>query len=59
MEQREEIIRIFSKDIRSILKQAEVDFGQVQEVRLRIQSPLLIICSKENRGYSGKQETGL
>ena len=47
MEQREEIIRIFSKDIRSILKQAEVDFGQVQEVRLRIQSPLLIICSNQ------------
>ena len=47
MEQREEIIRIFSKDIRTILKQAEVDFGQVQEVRLRIQSPLLIICSNQ------------
>ena len=47
MEQREDIIRIFSKDIRNILKQAEVDFGQVQEIRLRVQSPLLIICSNQ------------
>ncbi len=47
MEQREDIIRIFSKDIRNILKQAEVDFGKVQEIRLRVQSPLLIICSNQ------------
>ena len=36
MDKREELIKIFSKDIRVILKQVMVDFDQVQEIRLRV-----------------------
>ena len=39
----DELIRIFSKDIRTILKRTCVDFENVQEIRLRIQGPLLMI----------------
>ena len=43
MDKREELIKIFSKDIRVILKQVMVDFDQVQEIRLRVHAPLLMI----------------
>ena len=49
MDKREELIKIFSKDIRVILKQVMVDFDQVQEIRLRVHAPLLMICN--NREY--------
>ena len=45
MDKREELIKIFSKDIRTILKQVSVDFEQVQEIRLRVHAPLLMICN--------------
>lgn len=45
MDKREELIKIFSKDIRKILQQTTVDFEQVQEIRLRIHAPLLMICN--------------
>lgn len=43
----EEILQIFSKNIRLILGQVSVDFGQVQEIRLRVQGPLLMICQNQ------------
>lgn len=49
MDRREELVKIFSKDIRNILKAVAVDFEQVQEIRLRVHAPLLMICS--NREY--------
>lgn len=49
MDRREELVKIFSKDIRTILKAVPVDFEQVQEIRLRVHAPLLLICS--NREY--------
>lgn len=45
MERRDELIKIFSKDIRMILKQVPEDFETVQEIRLRVQAPLLMICN--------------
>ena len=41
---KEDVLQIFPKDIRFILGQVSVDFGQVQEIRLRVQGPLLMIC---------------
>lgn len=43
LNKRDELIKIFSKDIRTILRQVSVDFEQVQEIRLRIHAPLLMI----------------
>ena len=57
MDKREELIKIFSKDIREILKQVTVDFEQVQEIRLRIHAPLLMICN--NREYYITREGNL
>lgn len=45
MDKKEELIKIFSKDIRNILRRLTVDFQQVQEIRLRVQAPLLMICN--------------
>ena len=43
IDKKEGLIRIFSKDIRNILRQVSVDFEQVQEIRLRVHLPLLMI----------------
>ena len=53
----EEILQIFSKNIRLILGQVSVDFGQVQEIRLRVQAPLLMICG--NQEYYITSQGGL
>ena len=45
MNKKDELIKIFSKDIRMILRQVSVDFEQVQEIRLRVHAPLLMICN--------------
>lgn len=45
MDKKDELIKIFSKDIRMILKAVTVDFEQVQEIRLRVHAPLLMICN--------------
>lgn len=47
MNKKDELIKIFSKDIRNILKGVSVDFEQVQELRLRIHAPLLIIYNNQ------------
>ncbi|MGL5434078.1 MAG: stage III sporulation protein AA [Lachnospiraceae bacterium] len=49
MDKKDELVKIFSKDIRIILKQVTVDFDQVQEIRMRVHAPLLMIYS--NREY--------
>lgn len=49
MDRRDELIRIFSRRIRELLRAVPVDFGQVQEIRLRVDAPLLMICG--NREY--------
>lgn len=49
MDRRDEVIRIFAKEIRRILRQTEADFDRVQEVRLRIGAPLLLVY--KNREY--------
>ncbi|MGN0159369.1 MAG: stage III sporulation protein AA [Brotaphodocola sp.] len=43
MDRREEVIKIFSNHIRTILRCVSADFDQVQEIRLRVNAPLLII----------------
>ena len=53
MDKREELIKIFSKDIREILKQVTVDFEQVQEIRLRF----ITIQGGHRIGIAGKTIT--
>lgn len=49
MEKKDELIKIFSKNIRDILGRVSVDFNQVQEIRLRVHAPLLMVYN--NREY--------
>lgn len=49
IDKKEELIRIFSKDIRNILRQVSADFEEVQEIRMRVQAPLLMI--QNNREF--------
>lgn len=44
MTKKEEILRIFPKDIRRILEQIPADFNQIQELRLRTGRPVLAVC---------------
>ena len=43
MEKKDELIKIFSKNIREILNRVAVDFDEVQEIRLRVAAPLLMV----------------
>ncbi|MBA4687208.1 MAG: stage III sporulation protein AA [Candidatus Galacturonibacter soehngenii] len=48
MIKRDELIKIFSSNIRTILLQSNIDFELLQEVRLRVNGPLILI-------YKGKE----
>ena len=54
---REEVLKIFPKDLRRILGQVSLDFNEVQEIRMRTQRPLLIICG--NREYMVRADGSL
>ena len=47
-EKKEELLRIFAPSVKRILEYAQIDWKKLQEIRLRILSPLLII-------YDGKE----
>ncbi len=47
MEKKDELIKIFSKGIRNVLGRLDVDFEDVQEIRLRVQAPLLVIYKNQ------------
>lgn len=49
MDKKEELIKIFSKNIRQLLKQLQVDFDRVQEIRLRVNAPLIMVY--DNKEY--------
>lgn len=45
---KEEVLKLFSQEIRTVLDKLEIDYLKLQEIRLRIYQPLLII-------YQGKE----
>lgn len=49
MERKDQVTRIFAKEIRRILQQIDTDFNKIQEIRLRAEAPLLLLY--ENREY--------
>ena len=49
MEKKDELIKIFAKDIRMLLGRGTIDFENVQEIRLRVFAPLLVIY--KNKEY--------
>ena len=55
VERKDELINIFSRNIREILNRVSVDFNEVQEIRLRAAGPLLMVYRNEEFyvAYSG------
>ncbi|SHO52582.1 stage III sporulation protein AA [Anaerocolumna xylanovorans] len=49
MNKKEELLKIFSIKLRNILAKAELDYGLLQEIRLRVDAPLLIVY--DNKEY--------
>ena len=62
MAKREEILKLFPRELRSVLGQVPVDFKEVQEIRLRTGMPLMMICGNQEflvaRDGSLRQDTG-
>lgn len=49
MIKKDELLRIFSVQLRNVLSRLNLNFGNLQEIRLRINTPLMVIY--ENREY--------
>lgn len=47
MDKKDEILRIFSIQLRKVFCELKLDFAQLQEVRLRINRPLMIVYNNE------------
>ena len=47
MAKKEEILKIFPRELRTILGQVPVDFKEVQEIRLRSGKPMMMICENK------------
>lgn len=47
VEKKDELIKIFSRKIRDILYKVTIDFEEVQEIRLRVAAPLLMVYRNE------------
>ena len=56
MKDKDEIIHLFSRHIREILEQTELDFEKLQEIRLRAGKPFLIRLDKEEYFLSEQGE---
>lgn len=57
MNRKEELTKIFSVTIRNIIEKMQVDFEGLQEIRMRIMAPLLVLY--HNREYYVTEEGGL
>lgn len=49
MSRKEDLLKIFPLNLRGVLGAAVTDFGQLQEIRLRVQAPVLLIY--DNKEY--------
>lgn len=54
MERKDQLIKIFSRTIRDILLKAPVDFEHVQEIRLRVRMPLMLILDNQEYYLTGE-----
>ena len=57
MERKDQLIKIFSRTIRDILLKAPVDFEHVQEIRLRVGMPLMLILDNQEYYLPGRRPT--
>lgn len=57
MDRKQEILRIFPIRIRNMLDGREIQFEEVQEIRIRVHAPILFVC--QNKEYYLSQTQGL
>lgn len=57
MDKRDEILKIFSLNLRRMISNLELDFEKLQEIRLRVNGPLIIIY--DNKEYFITKESNL
>ncbi|MGN0297630.1 MAG: stage III sporulation protein AA [Lachnospiraceae bacterium] len=57
MDRKQEVLRIFPQMIREMLANCEIDFADIQEIRIRVQTPILFICA--NQEYYLSKTRGL
>nr|WP_314461501.1 stage III sporulation protein AA [uncultured Clostridium sp.] len=53
MERKDELINLFSRNIREILNQVALSFDEVQEIRLRVAAPLMLVYKNEEYYLTG------
>lgn len=47
MDKKEQLCKIFASGLRTIIARLDVNYEKLQEIRLRVNSPLMIICDNE------------
>ena len=47
MDRKDELINLFSKNVREILNRVTVNFDEIQEIRLRVAAPLMLVYKNE------------
>ena len=57
MNRKDEILKLFPKELRALLGQVPAEFEDIQEIRLRAGQPVILVC--KNREYMvGQGEVG-
>lgn len=54
MNRKDEILKIFPRDLRSLLGQVPAEFEEIQEIRLRAGRPLFMVCGGREYAVSGQ-----
>ena len=44
-----QILRVLARSVRAAVEDADLDFGQVQEIRMRTEKPLIVVYKNEER----------
>ena len=57
MDKKEELMKIFAPQLRKIVERAEVDYEDLQEIRLRVNMPMMMIY--KNHEYMFREDGGL
>ncbi|MBE5987713.1 MAG: stage III sporulation protein AA [Paenibacillaceae bacterium] len=53
VERKDELINLFSKNVREILNKVALNFDEVQEIRLRVAAPLMLVYRNEEYYLTG------
>jgi stage III sporulation protein AA len=57
VDRKDELINLFSKNIREILNKVALSFDEVQEIRLRVAAPLMLVYKNEEYYLTGSGDT--